>query len=100
MDSCLNRIHKDRRGGSLAALRAAALKGVAYSVTKPATSSRRFFIAIPRSSELGSAINEKTQALGPGFVYLVAILERRSNSYLNPIAGVPSSLEAKLWGRL
>ena len=66
-------------GDSLAALRAADLNGGAYLVTKPATSSRRFFIGIPRSSELGSATNEKTQAFGPGFVYLVAILGRRSN---------------------
>jgi len=54
-----------------------------------------FFIGISRSSELGSATNEKTQAFGPGFGYLVDILERRSNSYLNPIAGYPSSLESK-----
>jgi hypothetical protein len=59
------------RGGSLAALRTADLKWGAYSVTKPATSSRRFFNGIPRSSELGSATNEKTQAFGPGFDYLV-----------------------------
>jgi len=38
---------------------------------------------------------DKTQAFGPGFIYLVAILEKRSNSYLNPIAGYPSSLESK-----
>ena len=31
-----------------------------------------FFIGISRSSELGSATNEKTQAFGPGFGYLVA----------------------------
>jgi hypothetical protein len=38
-----------------------------------------FFIGTPRSSELGSATNEKTQAVGPGFGFLVDILERRSN---------------------
>ena len=31
-----------------------------------------FFIGTPRSSELGSATNEKTQAVGPGFGFLVA----------------------------
>jgi hypothetical protein len=40
--------------------------------TKPATPSRCFFIGTPRSSELGSATNEKTQAVGPGFGFLVA----------------------------
>ncbi len=41
-----------------------------------------FFIGTPRSSELGSATNEKTQAVGPGFGFLVDILERRSNENL------------------
>ncbi len=39
---------------------------------------RVFFIGTPRSSELGSATNEKTQAVGPGFGFLVDILEKRS----------------------
>jgi len=40
--------------------------------TKPATPSRCFSIGNPRSSELGSATNEKTQAVWPGFGFLVA----------------------------
>ena len=38
-----------------------------------------FFIGISRSSELGSATNEKTQAVGPGFGFLVAGTLRISN---------------------
>jgi hypothetical protein len=58
---------------------AARFKG-AYLKTKPATASRFFFIGTPRSRELGSTTNEKTQAVGPGFGFLVDILERRSNT--------------------
>ena len=39
-----------------------------------------FFYSPFRSSELGSATNEKTQAVWPGFGFLVDILEKRSNS--------------------
>jgi hypothetical protein len=38
-----------------------------------------FFIGTPRSSELGSATNEKTQAVGPGFGFLVAVEPQISN---------------------
>jgi len=38
-----------------------------------------FSIGNPRSSELGSATNEKTQAVWPGFGFLVDVLEKRSN---------------------
>jgi hypothetical protein len=40
-----------------------------------------FLTGFLRRSELGSVTNEKTQAFGPGFVYLVEVIERRSNKY-------------------
>ena len=54
-----------------------------------------FLTGFLRRNKLGSVTNEKTQAFGPGFIYLVAILEKRSNSLVNPIAGNASSLESK-----
>ena len=68
-------------GGRIAALaRGGPLFGVLTRKPNPRRC-RVFFIGISRSSELGSATNEKTQAVGPGFGFLVDILERRSNMW-------------------
>jgi hypothetical protein len=77
-DDSMSKEREEYRGHIAALARGGPLTGVLTRKPNPRRC-RCFFIGTPRSSTLGSATNEKTQAVGPGFGFQVDILERRSN---------------------